>query len=47
MVGCRVARWFVFKPKSQNGKKFQGLRLENLDIFYGHLEYFTDIWDII
>jgi hypothetical protein len=21
--------------------------LENIDIFYGHLEYFTDIWDIV
>jgi hypothetical protein len=25
----------------------EGLRLENMDIFYGHLEYFTDIWDIL
>jgi hypothetical protein len=21
--------------------------LENVEIFYGHLEYFTDIWDIL
>jgi hypothetical protein len=21
--------------------------LENVDIFYGHLDYFTDIWDIL
>jgi hypothetical protein len=33
--------------KSQFGKKFQGLRLENVDTFYGHLEYFMDIWDIL
>jgi hypothetical protein len=34
--------------KSQFGKKiFQGLRLENIDIFYGHLEYLMDIWDIL
>jgi hypothetical protein len=33
--------------KSQSGKKFQGLRLENVDIFYGRLEYFMDIWDIL
>jgi hypothetical protein len=26
---------------------FEGLRLENVEIFYGHLEYFTDIWDIL
>jgi hypothetical protein len=23
-----------------------GLRLENVDIFYGNFQYFTDIWDI-
>jgi hypothetical protein len=23
------------------------LRLEIVDIFYGHLEYVTDIWDIL
>jgi hypothetical protein len=33
--------------KSQFGKRFEGLRLENFNIFYGHLEYFTDIWDIL
>jgi hypothetical protein len=33
--------------KSQFGKIFQGLGLENVDIFYGHLEHFTDIWDIL
>jgi hypothetical protein len=32
--------------KSQFGKIFQGLRLENIDIFYGHLECFMDIGDI-
>jgi hypothetical protein len=29
--------------KSQFGKNFQGLGLENVDIFDGHLEYFMDI----
>jgi hypothetical protein len=33
--------------KSQVGKNFQGLRLKNVNIFYGHLEYFMDIWDIV
>jgi hypothetical protein len=33
--------------RSQFGKNFQGLGLENFDIFYGHLEYFMDIWDIL
>jgi hypothetical protein len=23
----------------------KGFKLENVYIFYGHLEYFTDIWD--
>jgi hypothetical protein len=32
--------------KSQFGKSLEGLRLENVDIPYDHLEYFTDIWDI-
>jgi hypothetical protein len=26
---------------------FEGLILENVDIFYGHLEYFTGTWDIL
>jgi hypothetical protein len=33
--------------KSQIGKNFQSLRLENIGIFYGHLENFMDIWDIL
>jgi hypothetical protein len=28
------------------GKFLEGLRLENVDIVFGHLEYFTGIWDI-
>jgi hypothetical protein len=45
---ARVARWFVFKPKKKNlGKFYEGLRLENVYIFYGHLEYFMEIWDIL
>jgi hypothetical protein len=31
--------------KYQFGKTFQFLG--NVDIFYGHLEYFMDIWDIL
>jgi hypothetical protein len=26
---------------------FEGPRLENIDRFYGSLEYFTNIWDIL
>jgi hypothetical protein len=33
--------------KSQFGKNSQGLRLENIDIFYGHLEYSMPIWKIL
>jgi hypothetical protein len=25
----------------------EGLRWENVNIFYGHLEYFTNFWDIL
>jgi hypothetical protein len=33
-----------------SNQKFQileGPRLKNVDIFYGHLEHFTVIWDIL
>jgi hypothetical protein len=46
-VDARVARWFVFKPKSQFGKIMVGLAVENLDIFYVHLIYFTAIGNIL
>jgi hypothetical protein len=37
-----------FQSKNPNlGKFLRGLRLENFDIFYGHLKYFTDIRDIL
>jgi hypothetical protein len=29
------------------GKFWEGPRFENVEIFYAHLEYFTDIWDIL
>jgi hypothetical protein len=32
--------------KSKFGQIFERLRLENVVIFYGHPEYFVDIWDI-
>jgi hypothetical protein len=32
--------------KFRFGKILEGLGWENVDIFYGHLEYFTDIWNI-
>jgi hypothetical protein len=33
--------------KSQFGKIFQGLRLENVDISCGRVEYFMAIWDVV
>jgi hypothetical protein len=47
VTGIRVARWFLFKPKNLFGRILEGLRLENVDIFYSHLEYFTDIWGVL
>jgi hypothetical protein len=38
---------FFSNQKSQFGLILEGPRLENVDIFYGHLEIFTDIWDIL
>jgi hypothetical protein len=33
--------------KSQFGNTFQGIRLENVEIFYGRLEHFMNIRDIL
>jgi hypothetical protein len=33
--------------KSLFGLILEGLRLEYVYIFYGHLEYFMAIWDIV
>jgi hypothetical protein len=43
VVRVRVARWFLFKPKLPIWVNFGGPQIENVDIFYGHLEYFKDI----
>jgi hypothetical protein len=37
----------VSNQKSQFGKIFQALRMENVGIFYGHLEHFKAIWNIL
>jgi hypothetical protein len=46
---ARVARWFVFKPKIQIWVNFVAPYIDwkNVDahVFYGHLEYFKDIWE--
>jgi hypothetical protein len=47
-AGSRVARCSIFSnPKSQFGQIMEGLRLEDVEIFYGHLEYFRAIWYIL
>jgi hypothetical protein len=42
-----AARWFIFKPKIPLKFWSALCRLENVELFSGHLEYFTDIWDIL
>jgi hypothetical protein len=42
-VDSRVARWYIFTPKSQFGEILKGLEIENVLIFYGHLEYILAI----
>jgi hypothetical protein len=37
-----------FKTKNPNfGKFWKALDWKKMDMFYGHLEYFMDIWDIL
>jgi hypothetical protein len=43
----RVARWFVFKPKIPIWVNFGGKFWQSDYLFYGHLECFVEIWDIL
>jgi hypothetical protein len=43
--GCQMVSFETQNPNF--GYILEGPRLENVDLFYGHLEYFTDIWDIL
>jgi hypothetical protein len=48
IIITRVARWFVFKPKIPICVYIFWRALEwKMDIFYVHLEYLKDIWDIL
>jgi hypothetical protein len=40
-IQCRVARWYIFKPKIPALIFLEGLRMKNVGIFYGHLECVT------
>jgi hypothetical protein len=44
VLGTRVARWFLFKPKIP--KTLEGLALEDNGIFYVHLVNIPAIWHI-
>jgi hypothetical protein len=43
-VQCRVARWYIFKPKIPI---LAGFGMEKVGIFYDHLEYIRAIWYIL
>jgi hypothetical protein len=44
LVLGRIARRFVFKPKIPILVNLEVLEMENVVLFYYHLEYFTAIW---
>jgi hypothetical protein len=43
--GCQML--YLKTKKSIFGQILEDLTLENVDVFYGQREYFTDIWDIL
>jgi hypothetical protein len=45
----RVARWYTyFRTQNPNlGKFLEGLGMEKVGIFFGHLEYIAAIWCIL
>jgi hypothetical protein len=43
--GCQMV---YFQTQNPNlGKFLRALDWKNVDIFYGHLEYFKDIWESV
>jgi hypothetical protein len=44
LLNTRVARWHIFKPKISIWEILEGLAMEDVATFYGHLVYFTAIW---
>jgi hypothetical protein len=52
MDGSRVAKWYIFKPKSPTLGTYiwEGVEMKNIGILYDlleHLEHFTSIWYIL
>jgi hypothetical protein len=48
MNAGRVARWHIFwNQKSQFGQILEGLAMEDVGVFYGHVVYFMCIWYIL
>jgi hypothetical protein len=47
LVAPRMPDALFSDQKSHFGYIFEGLRFENVDVFYGHLEYWADIWNIL
>jgi hypothetical protein len=43
----RVASWYIFKPKIPIWVILEGLAMEDVGTFYGHLVYFVVIWYIL
>jgi hypothetical protein len=41
-----AARWNIFKTKIPIGVNFEGLAMDDVGLFYGHLVYFMVIWYI-
>jgi hypothetical protein len=46
-ITSEVARRVFQTENPDLGKYLEGPKLENVDIFNGHYEYFTDICDIL
>jgi hypothetical protein len=47
VLGCRVARWYIFKQKIPIGEIFVCLAMKEVGTAYGRLVSFTAILDIL
>jgi hypothetical protein len=44
VLAIKVASWFILKQKIPIWVNLRGLEVENVGIFYDHLEHFMAIW---